>query len=69
MGFKGGRPKALANKKKLAEAKRLWADPELSARAVAKLVGVGVRTLYRDLGPRSERSAKRGPKPKPRPTK
>jgi DNA invertase Pin-like site-specific DNA recombinase len=64
MGFKGGRPKGLDDKKKLAEAKRLWPDPELSAKAVAKLVGVSNRTLYRKLGPRSEQSAERGPKPR-----
>jgi DNA invertase Pin-like site-specific DNA recombinase len=66
LGFEGGRPKALASKKKLAEAKRLWPDQELSAKAVSKLVGVSVRTLYRELGPRSEQSAERGPKPRPR---
>lgn len=65
IGFEGGRPKSIASKEKLAEAKRLWRNPELSAGAAAKLVGVSVRTLYRELGPRSEQLAKRGPKPHP----
>jgi len=64
MGAKGGRPKALGNPKKLAEAKRLWPDPELSGRAIAKLLGVGLRTLYDHLGPRSESKAKPGRKPR-----
>lgn len=62
MGATGGRPPA--DPRKLAMARELWGDPELSGTAIAKLVGLGWRTLYDHLGPPSEVQTKRGRKPR-----
>ena len=37
---------------KLAKARPLWADPELTAAEVSKRTGLAVRSLYRYLGPK-----------------
>jgi hypothetical protein len=37
---------------RLNKARPLWADPKLTAEDVAKRTGLGVRTLYRKLGPK-----------------
>lgn len=54
----------LADDKMMAKAKRLWADPTLSAQAAANEIGIGVATLYRHLGPKGEAEAKPTKKPK-----
>ena len=51
LGKHAGPAKAL-DRKKMADAKALWDDPALSASDVAKRLNVGVRTLYRHLGPK-----------------
>ena len=47
-GQTGGKPRI--SEAKLAKARVLWADPEVSAKAVAAKTGASVRTLYRYLG-------------------
>lgn len=46
--LRGSPPRALVGDK-LAEAKRLWPDTDLSIAAIAKAIGVSDRTLYRAM--------------------
>lgn len=48
----------LADEATMKRAQRYWADPTLSGPQAAELVGVGVATLYRHLGPKTEYEAK-----------
>lgn len=54
----------LADEAVMKHARRAWSDPTLSAQAAADVVGIGVATLYRHLGPKSEAEAKAATKPK-----
>jgi len=47
-GKTGGKPKV--SEAKMEKARKLWADPEVSAKAVEAKTGISVRTLYRYLG-------------------
>lgn len=47
----------LADAATMARARRAWEDPALSAQAAAEKIGIGVATLYRHLGPKSEAEA------------
>lgn len=51
MGAKGGAPKKFTAKRR-AEAKRLWADMNLTAAQAAERAGISVRTGYRLFGTR-----------------
>lgn len=48
----------LADEATMKRAQRYWADPTLSGPQAAEKVGVGVATLYRHLGPKTEYEAK-----------
>lgn len=44
----------LADPATMERAQQVWADPNLSADKAAKTLGIGVATLYRHLGPKTE---------------
>lgn len=52
----------LADEATMKCARRAWADPSLSAEKAAEKVGIGVATLYRRLGPKTEFEAKEAAK-------
>lgn len=47
-GKTGGKPRI--SEAKMSQARKLWADPEVSAKAAAAKTGISSRTLYRYLG-------------------
>jgi len=48
-GRKGGRPRKLADPKKLALARRLYADGQTDVATICKTLGISRATLYRNL--------------------
>lgn len=59
---KFGPHQRLTDDKVMAKAKRLWADPTLSAQTAANEIGIA--TLYRHCGPKGEAEAKPANKPR-----
>src|SRR5688500_6406450 len=51
-GRSGGRPKKLADPKKLALAQRLYADGQTDVATICKTLGISRATLYRSVTPR-----------------
>jgi DNA invertase Pin-like site-specific DNA recombinase len=52
-GRKGGRPKKLADPKKLALAQRLYADGQTDVATICRTLGISRATLYRSVTPAS----------------
>lgn len=59
-----GQRQKLADDATMKRARRAWADPELTAKEAAAMIGVGVATLYRHLGPKEEFERKMAAKAK-----